>query len=125
MNIYHETKQSTYIDNGDGSLTVHRKDSKKLHSTVGYFKNDEQGRLKMREFLRKFNFKTYTLFRCPTGNRTYDETNKDTTWKNEYGWYNRKGSVRKSEGKVIAVLMKDEMYGRPLNWIRPKISFNS
>jgi hypothetical protein len=115
-NIYHETKQSTYIDNGDGSLTVHRKDSKKLHSTVGYFKNDEQGRRKMREFRRKFNFKTYTLFRCPTSGRTYDQTNG--TPKCSSGIYiSRKGNIRKSEGKVIAVLMKDKMFGRPLNWV--------
>lgn len=99
--VYHETKWATYLDNGDGSLTVVRKGNALVERTVAYFKNTTQGQLAYRRFRSRMvngvDVRVYKMYRCPKNGLTYDET----TGTFEFG---RRGNICKNDAKLFAVI---------------------
>jgi hypothetical protein len=113
--IYHSSVSVIYFDNGDGSLTVVRKNKVKVTRTIATFKNDVQGELAYRNFREKRGIRQgermYRLFRCPIDGNTYDKCNErrglSSTIDGKILLYPhiRRGSVRKKYAKVISVLV--------------------
>jgi hypothetical protein len=104
-NVFAETSRTVFLDNGDGSLTVKRKSNLVTGSTVAYFKNDEQGRKAYQKFRSSYPNRKglYILYRVTNNGKSYDETNNpERRFKN----ISRRGSIRKSNAKVFAVLDK-------------------
>jgi hypothetical protein len=110
-NIYHQTSQALYLDNGDGSLTVvYRKNRKPAQSgnNICHVKNNAQGRNYIQTVVRphckktiKRNFDLKFHYRCPNDGYGYD-LHKTT---NSFGFVtsSRRGSVSKHRGLVINV----------------------
>ena len=103
-NVYHESRNSIYFDNGDGSLTVKHKTKVKEKQTLARFKNNEQGRSAYKQFRRTLgtSVKTYILYRCPNTGKTYDEENNCR----KFPSFSRRGSVKKTVAKIMCVLQK-------------------
>jgi hypothetical protein len=93
--IYHQTKEATYFDNGDGSLEVVYRGSRKAEKTIVKLKNDEQGRKFLKEkIIPLYRGQYYLLYRCPNDGQPYS---------NRKVIFSRRGNVSKSRGLVIDV----------------------